>query len=80
MKKHHIIILVGMGEMSSTLGTRFNKAHPDIAVVSVTEQLRSPFEPDPIVIRNYRDCFKDPEYFESEPSKFISKPVRNYKK
>ena len=76
----HNIILVGAHEITSMLVTRFQEVHPEIVIVSVTEQVRSPFEPDPMLIKNYRTCVNEREYFEPEPSKFIGKPKRNYKK
>ena len=69
-----------MHEVTSIIVRRFQEVHPEILIVSVTEQVRSPFEPEPLQFRNYRDCTNNPEYFEPEPSKFIGKPKRNYKK
>ncbi len=74
------IILVGAHEITSMLVTRFQEVNPEIIIVSVTEQLKSPFEPDPMLIKNYRTCVNESEYFKPEPSKFIGKPKRNFKK
>jgi len=79
-KNNNAILLIGCCQITSTLVTRFQELHPEIVIASVTEQLRSPFEPEPIRIINHRDLLADPIFYENEPSKFISKPKNNFKK
>lgn len=82
MKNIVVIGFVGSGchEIMSVLTSRLQDNNQAVVIVSTTEQLRSPFEPEPITIRNYKDVLKDTEYFEPLPSKFISKPKNNFKK
>jgi hypothetical protein len=45
------------------------------------EQYNDPFAPTGIPIHNYRqDDFDGYKFYETEPSKFISKPKNNFKK
>ena len=73
------VMVLGCHEITSMLVTRFKEVHHEIVIVSVTEQLRSPFEPEPIILKNYREL-DNPMFYENEPSKFIGKPKRNFKK
>lgn len=54
----------------------------EIVVINDTEQEKNKaFQPDPTIIRSYNyDFIEPPNYYEQQPSKFISKPKNNFKR
>lgn len=74
------IILVGGSGFATELAKSILKLNPDMKV-SVVERLITPFDPEPIILHNYRDSDTIPPIiYDTKPNKFMDKPKNNFKK
>ena len=82
MKKTYII---GFGLSGiACLSTRLANQNIQVIVandVKREDKFRNQFENESIPIHNFREeDFREPIFYENEPSKFMSKPKNNFKK
>ena len=79
MKKNVIIVAVCGGVFEREM-LSFLNANESFSVVDIESFNKSPFEPEPIIIKNVIAEIKPLVYYERKPSKFIEKPKNNFKK
>lgn len=82
MKK---IGIIGAGDIEIlAIAKKIAESNMDIVIVDVKTTAQTQkinlFESDPFIIEAFNKFVEEPKFYETEPSKYITKPKHNYKR